>query len=59
MVEKGVVEVEERVKKEIGGLFKRHQTGIQLCSICCKTGYNARICPDARVIDSLSNFEQF
>jgi len=55
MEEKGVVKVEERVEEENGGLSKRRRTGTRLYSICCKTGYNIRICPDAGAIDSLSN----
>jgi len=55
MEEKGIVKVEERVKEENRGPFKRRWTGTRLCSICRKTGYNVRICPDTRAINSLSN----
>ena len=55
MEEKGMVKVEERVKEENRGLSKRRRTGTRLCSICRKTGYNVRICPDVGAIDSLSN----
>ena len=52
-----MVKVEERVKEENGGPFKRRQTGTRLYSICRKTGHNARTCPDAKAIDSLSDSE--
>jgi len=55
MEEKGMVEVEERVKEENGGLSKRRRTGTRLYGICRKTGHNIRICPDAGAIDSLSD----
>jgi len=55
MEEKGMVKVEERVKEENGGLFKRRRTGIRLCGICRKTGYNVRIYLDVGAIDSLSD----
>ena len=55
MEEKGVVEVKERVKEENGGLSKRRRTGIRLCGICRKTGYNTRTCPDTGAINSLSD----
>ena len=57
MAEKGVVEVEERVEEENRGLSKRRRTGARLCSICRKTGHNARTCPDAGAIDSSSDSE--
>jgi len=57
MEEKGMVKVEERVKEENGGLFKRRRIGTRLCGICRKTGHNVRICPDAGAINSLSNSE--
>jgi len=57
MEEKGMVKVEERVKEENRGPSKRRRTGIRLCSICRKTGYNIRIYPDVKAIDSLSNSE--
>ena len=55
MEEKGMVKVEERVKKENRGLFKRRRTGTRLYSICRKTGYNIRIYLDIRAINSLSD----
>jgi hypothetical protein len=36
------------------GSPKRHQIGIRLCSKCCKTGHNARTCPEAEEIANLS-----
>ena len=57
MVEKGIVEVEERVEEENGGLSKRRRTGTRLCSICRKTGHNVRTCPEAGAIDSSSDSE--
>ena len=55
MEEKGVVKVEERVEEENRGLSKRRRTGTRLCSICRKTGYNVRTCPDVEAINSLSD----
>jgi hypothetical protein len=57
MVEKGVVEVEERVEEENGGPSKKRRTGARHCGICRKTGHNARTCPDAGSIDSSSDSE--
>ena len=57
MAEKGVVEEEECVEEENKGLLKRCQMGLQLCSICCKAGHNARTCLDAGEITSSSNSE--
>jgi len=55
MEEKGIVKVKERVKEENRGLSKRRRTGTRLYSICRKTGYNTRIYPDTKAINSLSN----
>jgi len=55
MVEKGIVEEEELVKGENEVLVKRYRTGLRYCSICCKIGYNVRICLEAKEIDSLGN----
>jgi hypothetical protein len=52
MAEKGVVEEEERVEGGNEGSSKRRQTGSRLCSICRKTGHNARTCPEAGEMDS-------
>jgi hypothetical protein len=50
-----MVKVKERVKEENRGLSKKRRTGIRLCSICRKTGYNIRIYLDAGAINSLSD----
>ena len=52
-----MVKEEERVKEENKRLPKRRWTGTRLCSICCRTGYNVRIYPEAGLINSLSNFK--
>jgi len=57
MEEKSIVKVKERVKEENKGLSKRRRTGTRLYSICRKTGYNIRIYPDTRAINSLSDFK--
>ena len=57
MEEKSIVKVKERVKEENKGLSKRRRTGTRLYSICRKTGYNIRIYPDTRAINSLSDSE--
>jgi len=55
MEEKGMVKEKERVEEENRELSKKRRTGIRLCSICRKTGYNVRICPEAGLINNLSN----
>ena len=50
-----MVKEEERVEEENRGLLKRRRTGTRLCSICRKTGHNVRTCPEAGLINSLSD----
>jgi hypothetical protein len=57
MAEKGVVEEEGRVEGENEGSSKRRRTGSRLCSICRKTGHNARTCLEAGETDSSSESE--
>ncbi len=52
-----MVEEEERVKGENEGSLKRRRTDSRLCSICRKTGHNARTCLEARETDSSSDSE--
>ena len=55
MVEKGVVEEEERVEGENEGSAKRRRIGSRLCGICRKTGHNARTCLEAGAAFSSSD----
>jgi len=57
MEEKSIVKKEERIEEENRRLPKRRQISTRLYGICCKTGYNVKIYPDVRAINSLSNFK--
>jgi hypothetical protein len=55
LVEKGVVEQEGRDEGAGEGSSKRRKTGARLCGICRKPGHNARTCPEAVDVGSLSD----
>jgi FtsZ-binding cell division protein ZapB len=52
LVEKGIIEEERRDEGREEGSAKRRQGGKRLCSICRKTGHNARTCIEDEEIDS-------
>jgi hypothetical protein len=56
LVEKGVVEEERRDEGAEEGLSKRRRGGGRLCSICRKTGHNARTCIEDGDRDVLSDY---
>ena len=55
LVENGVFEQEGYNEGAEEGSSKRRKTSTQLCSICRKTGHNARTCPEAVNVDSPSD----
>jgi hypothetical protein len=57
LVEKGVVEQEERDEGAGEGSSKRRKTSARHCGICRKAGHNARTCPEAVDVDTSSDSE--
>jgi hypothetical protein len=57
LAQKGVVEQEGDNKGAEEGLSKRRKTGGRVCGICRKPSHNARTCPEAVDINSLSDSE--
>ena len=55
MAEKGVVEQEGRNECAGEGSSKQHQMGARRCGICREPGHNARTCPEAAGVHSLSD----
>lgn len=47
LVEKGIVEQERCNEGAQGVSSNRGRTSLRLCSVCRKTGHNARTCPEA------------
>lgn len=57
LVEKGVVEEEACDKGPEEGSSKRRRRTLRLCSICRKSGHNARTCPEAEDMSTSSESE--
>ncbi|KAH9229759.1 hypothetical protein K456DRAFT_1844276, partial [Colletotrichum gloeosporioides 23] len=50
-------QIEEETRQKNRGSSKRRQTSLQHYGICRKTGHNARACPEAVEVSSLSDSE--